>query len=75
MNKQQEEEFLAEEKEARQKHIGCLLILGVMAIEAFGVVVGTTYYYAHRNDTKASDPEKIIKHTDSTNKIVFEHTR
>ena len=74
MNKQQEE-FLAEEKETRLKRVGCLLILGVVAIEAFGIVAGTTYYYAHRNDTKASEPEKIIKHTDSKNKIVFEHTR
>lgn len=75
MNKQQEEAFLAEEKEASFKRLGCLLILGFVALEVCGVIAGAKYYLAHQDRKTAPEPEKIIKHTDSKNKIVFEHTR
>ena len=75
MNKQQEEAFLAEEKESRLKRAGCLLILSVIAIEVVLIAAGTTYYLIHQDEKDAPEPVKITKQANLKNKIVLEHTR
>ncbi|MBR5130018.1 MAG: hypothetical protein IKV03_02200 [Alphaproteobacteria bacterium] len=75
MNKQQEEEFLAEEKETRLKRSGCLLIMGVLALEAVIIATGTTYYLTHQDEKSVSEPVKITKKTDLKNKVFLERSR
>jgi hypothetical protein len=75
MNKQQKEAFVAEESNFREKQAGCLLILGVVALEIAAVAVGTSYYLSHQNKEVVPEPEKVVAHTNLSPKSCEEHSR
>lgn len=75
MNEQQKEAFLVEESNFKEKQAGCLLILGVVALEIVAVVAGTSYYLVHQNDVSVSEPKKVATHTELSSKSCEEHTR
>ena len=75
MDKKQEEEFLAEENNFKAKRAGCLLIMGLLAVEAVAAGVGISYYFTRQNNASIAKSTQITKHVDLKHNEIVQNTR
>ena len=75
MNKQRDE-ILEEEINFCHKRAGCLLILGLLAVEAIAIPISVAYYLKNKENDKTTEPTKVLDHTHLQNAAgISIHTR
>ena len=75
MNKKQEAEFLAEESNFKAKRAGCLLIMGLLAIEVVMAGIGISYYLTNKKSAPIAKSTPITKHVDLKRNVVVQNAR